>query len=140
MTALQTLFKARRCGVTLVPSEAGDGLRFHPASALTPELVEELRENKEGILEILARPKLPPDPRPPIENAGEVLELARNILPPLKEEDRVDLDELTEANSPPQPGRDSLVIPGTDKDLFFSREGWRKAWPRDFKVYKGGAS
>ena len=53
MTAAQTLLKVRRCDVTLVPS--GHRLRFHPASALSSELVEELREHKESILEILAR-------------------------------------------------------------------------------------
>lgn len=117
MSALQTLLKVRRCGVELVPS--GGRLRFHPVSALTPELVEELRENKEGILEILARPKLPPDPRPPIENAGEVLEIARNGLPELKEEDRVELGELIEASSSPEPGRDPLAKHETDKAHFF---------------------
>jgi hypothetical protein len=48
MNALQTISKVRRCGVTLVPE--GGRLRFHSASALTPELVEELRQHKESIL------------------------------------------------------------------------------------------
>ena len=123
---------------------AGDRLRFSPASALTPELIDGLLENKEFILTMLERRNLPPDPRPRIGNVGEVLELARNVLPELKEEDRVDLDELIQANSPPGslPGRDPLVHRGTDKALFFGG-AWRQTWPRDFevfKVYEGGES
>jgi hypothetical protein len=104
---------------------AGDRLRFSPASALTPELIDGLRENKEYILQMLERRNLPPDPRPPVANVGEVLQLARNGLPELKEEDRVDLDELIQANSPPPPGRDPLVHRGTDKALFFGG-AWRQ--------------
>jgi TubC N-terminal docking domain len=124
MTAIQTLFKVRRCGVTLVPN--GDRLWFHPASALAPELIEELREHKEYILEILARQEeARQDTSPRIGDVSEVLELARKVLSPLKEEDRVDLDELIQANSPP--GRDPQVKRETDKAHFFSREGWREA-------------
>ncbi len=74
-------------------------------------------------------------PLPPIGSAGEVLELARNVLPELKEEDRVDLDELIQANSPPPPGRDPLVKRGTDKARFFS-EDWREAGPTDWTPYR----
>jgi hypothetical protein len=79
-------------------------------------------------------------PLPPIGSAGEVLELARNVLPELKEEDRVDLDELKQANSPPASlvRRDPLVCRGTDKARFFKGD-WRTTWPRDFKVYEGAA-
>jgi hypothetical protein len=73
--------------------------------------VDGLRENKAFILRTLKRRELPPDPRPPIHNTGEVLELARKILPELKDEDRVELDELIQANSPPDSGRD----PGMDR-------------------------
>ncbi len=118
---------------------AGDRLRFSPASALTPELIDGLRENKEYILRMLERRNLPPDPRPSIGNVGEVLQLARNVLPELKEEDRVDLDELIQANSPPPPGRDPLVKRHTDKGRFFKGD-WRETLPRDFKVYEGGES
>ena len=114
---------------------AGDRLRFSPASALTPELIDGLLENKEFILTMLERRNLPPDPRPRIGNVGEVLELARNVLPELKEEDRIDLDELIQANSPPPPGRDPLVKRGTDKARFFS-EDWRKAGPTDWTPYR----
>jgi hypothetical protein len=140
MTALQTLFKVRRCGVTLVPSEAGDRLRVQPASALTPELIEELRQHKEDILAILRRHEdVQHDTSSPIANVGEVLEMARNVLPELKEEDRVDLDELIQANSPPPPGRDPLVKRGTDKARFFS-EDWREAGPTDWTPYRPGGA
>ncbi len=118
---------------------AGDRLRFSPASALTPELIDGLRENKEYILRMLERRGLPPDPRPPIGSVGEVLQLARNVLPELKEEDRVDLDELIQANSPPPPGRDPLVKRGTDKARFFS-EDWREAGPTDWTPYRPGGA
>jgi hypothetical protein len=139
MTAIQTLFKVRRCGVTFVPS--GDRLRFHPASALTPALIEELREHKQSILEMLARQEeARQDTSPCIGDVSEVLELARSALPELKDEDRVDLDKLIYAKSPPAPGRDPLAKRETDKALFFSREGWPEAWPRDFTVYRGGTA
>lgn len=117
---------------------AGDRLRFSPASALTPELIDGLRENKEYILRMLDRRNLPPDPRPRIGNVGEVLELARKALPELKEEDWVDLDELIQANNPP-PGRAPLVHRGTDKGKFFKGD-WRQTWPHDYKVYRGERS
>ena len=119
---------------------AGDRLRFSPASALTSELVDGLRENKQYLLEYLRRcEEIRQDTSPRIGNVGEVLELAREVLPELKEEDRVDLDELIRANSPPPPGRDPLVHRGTDKGRFFKGD-WRQTWPHDFKVYEGGAS
>ncbi len=46
------LVEVERRGVALWPNAAGDGLRFGPAAALTPELVEEIKEHK---AEILAR-------------------------------------------------------------------------------------
>ncbi len=110
---------------------AGDRLRFSPASALTPELIDGLRENKEYILRMLERRNLPPDPRPPIGSVGEVLQLARSVLPELEDGDRIDLDELIQANSPPPPGRDPMVKRGTDKARFFKGD-WRTTWPPDF--------
>jgi hypothetical protein len=67
------------------------------------------------------------------------MELARSVLPELEEEDRVDLDELIQANSPPPPGRDPMVKRGTEKGEFY-HGAWRETWPRDFKVYEGGES
>jgi hypothetical protein len=137
MQVLRVLSEVQHRNVKLWST--GDRLRFSPASALTPELIDGLRENKEFILRMLERRNLPPDPRPPISNAGEVLELARNVLPELKEEDRVDLHELIQANSPPPPGRDPLVKRHTDKARFF-RGDWRTTWPHDYRVYEGGES
>jgi hypothetical protein len=126
VTAIQTLFKVRRCGVTLVPN--GDRLRFHPASALAPELVEELRQHKESILEILARQEeARQDTSPCIGDVSEVLELASERFGPVK-------DPVT----PPAPrGQDSMVQRRGEKAEFF-KGNWREAWPRDFTVYRGG--
>jgi hypothetical protein len=138
MQALRVLAEVQRRNVELWP--AGEYLEFSPASALTPELIDGLRENKEFILRTLnRREERRNDTSPPVASVWEVLELAREVLPELKEEDRVDLDELLEAKSAPQPGRDPLVKRKTDKAGFFS-ETWRETWPRDFKVYEGGAS
>jgi len=117
MTAIQTLFKVRRCSVTLVP--AGDLLRFHPASALTPALIEELREHKQAILEILApQNEARQDTGPRIGGVSEVLELARACLGPVE-------DPVT----PPAPrGQDSMVQRRCEKMEFF-KGNWREAWP-----------
>ncbi len=76
-------------------------------------------------------------PRTQLANVGEVLELAIGVLPELEEEDRVDLGELIQANSPPAslPGRDPLASCGTAKGRFFKGD-WRQTWPRGFEVFK----
>jgi hypothetical protein len=126
MTAIQTLFKVRRCGVTLVPN--GDRLRFHPVSALTSELVEELRQHKETILEMLDRQEeILQDTSPRIGDVSEVLELARGRLGLV--EDPVPL--------PAPLGRDPMARRTGDKVRFF-KGNWREASPRDFTVYTGG--
>ncbi|PLS85944.1 MAG: hypothetical protein CYG60_09850, partial [Actinobacteria bacterium] len=56
-------------GVTLMAATVEPRLRFRPASRMTPELVEGLRAHKAEILEALEGPR--------IQDAGEVLELAR---------------------------------------------------------------
>jgi hypothetical protein len=138
LTAARVLSRVQAHGITLLPD--GNHLRLHPASALTPEMVEELRQHKEDILSILRhREEVQQDTSPRIEKARDVFKIAREVLPKLEEEDRVDLDELIQANSPPPPGRDPLVRRGSDKQQFF-RGDWRQAWPRDFKVYEGGES
>ncbi|MDQ3302485.1 MAG: hypothetical protein M3518_03940 [Actinomycetota bacterium] len=131
MLASQVISKVKQLGASITVESTGENLVIEPGSLLTPELIGDLRENKEDILQILGRSN------PSIGNAFDILELARNVLPELKEEDRVDLDELIRANSPPPGGRDPLVIRGTDKAEFF-RGAWRTTWPRDFKVYEGG--
>jgi hypothetical protein len=133
MQAVQILAEVQRRNVKLWP--AGNYLEFNPASALTPELIDGLRENKDFILQTLnRREERRQDTSLAVANGTEVLEIARDVLPELEEEDRVDLDELIQANSAPEPGRDPLAKYGTDKALFFSRGGWREARPRDFKV------
>ena len=111
LTAAKVLSRVQGNGITLVP--AGERLRFYPASALTPELVEELRQYKEDILAILrrreARSGARRDASPPIGNVGEVLEIARARFGPVE-------DPVT---PPPLPGRDPMVKRGTDKGRFF---------------------
>jgi TubC N-terminal docking domain len=133
MLALQVLAEMQRKGVTVVA--AGDRLRFHPASALTPELVDGLRENKAFILRTLECQEVArQDTSPPIENADEVLELARARFK-LPEEQRLD-----PTVPPAPPGRDPMVKRGTDKACFFVGD-WRGTWPPDYRVHRdGGAS
>ncbi len=96
---------------------AGDRLRFSPASALTPELVEELRQHKEDILSILRRrEEVQQDTSPLIKDASEVLQIAREVLGQVE----------NPVTPPAPPGRDPLVKRGTDKARFFS-EDWREA-------------
>ena len=115
MNALQTLVRVRRRGVTLVP--VGDRLRFSPASALTPELVNELRENKASILDILARQdEARQDTSPRIGSVAAVLEIACEILGLVE-------DPVT---PPASPGRDPLAKRNTDKARFFC-DDWRRA-------------
>jgi hypothetical protein len=59
-------------GVSLFPK--GDRLRFYPKKALTPELVEELKEHKAEILVVLGDE--------PVRSAGEVLEMSLEYLGP----------------------------------------------------------
>jgi hypothetical protein len=129
MVVAEVLSAVEQRGVTLVVNKGN--LRLRPASALTSELVEELRQHKAEILEALSSEV--------ISSPADVLTIACEVLPPLAEEDRVDLQELIEANKPPEPGRDPLVKRGTNKAQFFGGD-WREAWPRDFKVYEGGES
>ncbi len=65
---------------------------------------------------------------PPIEYAAEVLALARERFAPVE-------DPVT---PPTLPGRDPMAKRHTDKAEFF-KGVWREAWPRDFRVYEGGA-
>lgn len=125
MQVLQVLSEVQHRRVKLWA--AGGRLRFSLASALTPELLEGLRENKEYILDHLKRSEeLRQDTSPRIANVGEVLELAQELLGTVE-------DPMT---PPAPPGRDPMVKRGTDKARFF-QGNWREAWPRDFEVYKG---
>src|SRR3954451_5159303 len=106
MVVAEVLSAVEQRGVTLVVNEGN--LRLRPASALTPELISELREHKTETLseEVISSP-------------ADVLSIAREVLPPLAEEDRVDLDELVQANKPWGRGRDPMTKHDTDKAHFF---------------------
>ncbi len=94
-------------GVTLMAAPVEPRLRFRPASLLTPELVEGLREHKAEILEaLLAGPR--------VRDVGEVLELARARLGEIAPEHREDPPIPA-----PEKGRDPLVHEYTDKARFF---------------------
>jgi hypothetical protein len=108
-------------GVSLFPE--GDRLRFWPKSALTPELLEELKEHKVEVLIKLGEE--------PVRSASEVLEMAREYFGPSKPFDP------SEHPLPRVPGRAPLVRRDTDKAQFF-QGNWREAWPQDFKVHERG--
>ena len=74
MLAAEVISKVKRRGVELFP--VGDRLRFRPASALTPELVCELRRHKGEIIEALAD-----EEQAPVKGAAEVFDLARVHFP-----------------------------------------------------------
>ncbi len=119
MLVSEVLAEASRRGILLVPR--GERLRFWPKSALTPELLAELREHKAEILAAIGEE--------PVRSAGEVLEIAYEYFGP-----SVPFDP-SEHPLPRVPGRDPLVQHDTDKVQFF-KGNWREAWPRDFKVHK----
>ena len=64
-----------------------------------------------------------------VESTSEVANLARYRFPVR--------EDLPPPPPPPLPDRDPLVKRGTNKVTFFKGD-WRRAWPRDFKVYNGG--
>ncbi len=103
-------------GVTLVAAPAEPRLRFRPASRLTPELVEGLREHKAAILEALEVSEKPgQNSDPVIESTAEVLELARahfgEIAPEIRQE---------APYAALEPGRDPMAHKHTDKALWFA--------------------
>jgi hypothetical protein len=121
MTASQVILKVGRCGARVTLDDTGENLLVRPASLLTPKLVDELRTNKQAILEHLSRCEArKQDDSPTIKSPGEVLKLAREVLGSLKEEDRVNLQELIQANTPPDLRRDPMAKRGTDKSRFFT--------------------
>src|SRR3954447_8066651 len=90
----------------------GDKLRYRgPKEVLTPELLAQLKASKEEILETLSEEV--------VSSPADALSIAREVLPPLKEEDRADLSELLQANKLPEPGRDPLTKHDTAKAHFF---------------------
>ncbi len=127
-------------GVTLMAAPAEPRLRFHPASALTPALVEGLREHKAAILRELEENEKLDHRDPVIENTGEVLELARACLGEMAYPEEAPYP-------PPEPGRDPLTHKHTDKALWFAgareRELERRrryGLPSHIRLVDGGAS
>ncbi len=132
-------------GVTLMAAPVEPRLRFRPASCLTPELVEGLREHKAAILEALeGSESFPPagnfDTSPTIRTTGEALELARAHLG--------EMAHPEEAPYPPsEKGTDPLVHRHTAKARFFrgvrrrdleKRE--REGLPSWIRIVDGGAA
>jgi hypothetical protein len=121
MTAAQVTMRVGHCGASVTLDGTGESLVIRPASLLTPQLIKELRENKQLILEHLHRREA----RYQVDSStttepGEVLQLAREVQGPLKAEDRVNLRELVQANTPPDLRRDPMAKRGTDKSRFFT--------------------
>ncbi len=103
-------------GVTLMAAPAEPRLRFHPASALTPALVEGLKKHKAAILEALeGREEPAKNFSPAIESVTEVLELARAHFGEIVPESRQEAPYAA-----PEPGRDPLAHKHTDKALWFA--------------------
>ncbi len=127
MQALRVLSEVRRRNVKLWA--AGDRLRFSPANALTPELLEELRQHKEDILSILRRREEVQQDTSPHLGLGAQLRATRD-----RHRERAQRKD----SSPPAPGggRDRLAHRDTDKAEFFKGD-WRQTWPRDFEVFRG---
>jgi len=130
MQALQVLAEVQRRNVKLWP--AGDYLEFSPSAALTPELLEELRQHKEDILSILRRrEEVQQDTSPHLGLGGRLRAISRK---------RAQRKNSSPSGSLPAPGgRDPLVHRDTEKGRFFKGD-WRTTWPRDFKVYEGSES
>ncbi len=98
MLVHEILEEVGRRGISLFPK--GDRIRFYPKNALTPELLEELKEHKAEILVVLGDE--------PVRSAGEVLEMAREYLGPSR--------PFNPEEHPPSK-RDLWV--DTDKEAFF---------------------
>ncbi len=141
-------------GVTLMAAPVEPRLRFRPASALTPELVEGLREHKAAILEALEGREKPAQNSEPvseepgqsfdpiIESTAEVLALARAHFGEIAPEHRQGAPYAA-----PEPGRDPLAHKHTDKALWFAgareRELERRrryGLPSHIRLVDGGAS
>jgi hypothetical protein len=111
MPAVEVLSELRSGGYTATVQ--GDRLRLRGPCRPPADLEQRIADCRNELVRVLRKEEAK------IHNTGEVLELARNVLPPLKEEDRLDLDEVIQANSPPEPGRDPLAKHETDKAHFF---------------------
>ncbi len=102
-------------GVTLMAAPVEPRLRFRPASALTPTLVEGLREHKAEILrELEGSEESKGQNENLIRNVGEVLALARAHFGEMAPEHRQEAPY-----PPPEKGTDPLVHRHTAKARFF---------------------
>jgi len=72
MIVYEILEELGRRDVSLFPK--GDRLGFYPKTALTPELLEELKEHKTEILLVLGEE--------PVRSSSELLEMAQEYLGP----------------------------------------------------------
>ena len=138
-------------GVALVEELSGRGVKLWaeggklrcrgPRRAMTPETIARLKEQKAAVLEALEASEVSDFTAPPIENAGEVLELARTHFG-LRPEDREE-----PPYPPPEKGRDPLVHRHTAKARFFrdvrERDQVRRAregMPPWIRVADGGGT
>ena len=136
LTSLSVTGALREAGVTF---EIRDGrLRVAPAAAMTPELIALVSEHKEDLAQI-ARTRGATGP--PIESAGEVLEMARAILNP----EGIVYDPPPPPPSPP--GRDPMAHPNTDKAEFYRgvrerdlEKRKREGLPPWIRIIGGGAA
>ncbi len=130
-------------GVTLMAAPVEPRLRFRPASCLTPELVEGLREHKAAILEALEGSEESKGQNDHlIRNVGEVLELASAHFGEIAPEYRQEAPY-----APSEPRRDPLAHKHTDKALWFAgareRELERRrryGLPSHIRLVDGGVS
>lgn len=138
MPAVEVLSELRSRGY--IATIQGDRLKLRGPCRLSPDLERRIADCRDELVGVIRKEEeRRQDTAATVAAVGEVLELAREVLPELKEEDRVDLDELIQANSPPAPGRDPMAKHGTDKARFFQGD-WREAWPRDFRANGEGSS
>src|SRR6266545_4974089 len=68
MTAAALIAELRARGVELIPT--GDRIRFRPASAVPPDLVERLRHHKAEVLRLLTPATITLDPKTLAEVLG----------------------------------------------------------------------
>lgn len=71
MTAAALMVDLMRLGIRL--EARGDRLRFHPQSAVTPDLAEQLKANKAELLRLVAQRNAAAHPPATIENIDELL-------------------------------------------------------------------
>lgn len=147
MLAAEVISEVRRRGVTLIKDKAENSLRLRPASALTPQLVDELREHKAEIINLLSEPTveaardwMPGTPPDSGVKAGYSSRVTRGDgaenLPKhaIQQTCKADITEPWGSNEiPPRMWcRDPLAHRDTDKVRFFGGD-WRSAEPNGWR-------